>query len=81
MGVLVITAAADAATGQFRLRVRATDDLVSRRDEVMDTSDRELVLDFVRRWLTGVRDAEVTVRTHPPVRVVRPDPEPEREDD
>lgn len=78
-GVLVITADTDATTRQFRLRVRATRDVTSRRDEVMDTPDHELVLEFVGRWICEVRDAAVTARPHPPVTVIRPDLEREWE--
>lgn len=80
-GVLVVTATTDPVTSRHRIRVRATADVVSGRDEVMDTSDHDAVLDFVARWLSEVRDASVTVRPHPPVTVIRPDLEPRREDE
>lgn len=80
-GVLVITATTDPQTGQRRIRVRSSADVLSIRDQVVDTGDPDEVLDLVRRWLSEVRDAPVTVRPHPPVTVIRPDLEPEREDE
>jgi hypothetical protein len=80
-GVLVITATADPLTREPRMRVRSNSDVASDRVQVLDTRDPQGVLDFVGQWLSGFRDAAVTVRPTAPVTVIRRDQEPEREDE
>ena len=73
-GVLVITAWADATVDELRLRVVSNTDVVGGAEHRFTSNEPEVVLGYVRSWLTEFGDAVVTAPRRRSVNVVRRGP-------